>query len=156
MTQQRLYTLGYAGLSIDEFLDRLRGAQVEVLADVRDNPFSRKAGFSKKPLAEAVTAAGIEYQSWRTLGAPKPIRERIKADNDWRAYTEGFLAHLDESAGEVARLTELAGTRTVCLVCYEADANRCHRRFVADAVQAAGGPLPVHLKATGPQGALPL
>ena len=103
-----------------------------------------------------MTAAGIEYQSWRSLGAPKPIRERIKADNDWRAYTAGFLQHLDNSAPEVARLTALATQRAVCLVCYEADANHCHRRYVADAVQAAGGPLPIHLKAAAPQGALPL
>ncbi|MBM3506162.1 MAG: DUF488 domain-containing protein [Alphaproteobacteria bacterium] len=171
MAKRHLYTVGYEGLSVGDFLDLLRGAGVEVLADVRDNPFSRKAGFSKKPLTEAVTAAGIEYQSWRSLGAPKPIRDRIKADNDWRAYTAGYFEHLEAEHAEVARLTALAEARTVCLVCYEADANRRaggtlhapsarparrHRRYVADAVQAAGGPLPMHLKAAGPQAALPL
>ncbi len=137
-----LFTLGYEGLSMDEFLELLRGAHVQVLADVRENPYSRK------PLSEEVTGAGIEYQSWKPLGAPKPIRDRIKADNDWRAYTKGFLAHLEvpETAADVARLTALANEKVVCLLCYEADANRCHRRYVADAVQAAGGPMPVHLR----------
>ncbi len=113
----------------------------------------------------------MEYQSWRSLGARKAIRDRIKADNDWRAYTAGFLQRLDDSVAEVLRLTALASGRVACLVCYEADANRCHcrvvpkarcarlarvRRDVADAVQAAGGPLPVHLRAAAPQGVLPL
>lgn len=155
---KHLFTLGYEGLSMDEFLELLRGAKVGVLADVRENPYSRKPGFSRKPLSGEVTGAGIEYQSWKTLGAPKPMRDRFKADNDWRAYTEGFLAHLEvaETAAEVARLTAIANERVVCLLCYEADANRCHRRYVADAVQAAGGPLPVHLRVGSAQGSLEL
>lgn len=151
---RHLYTLGYEGVPMTEFLDLLEGAGVQTVVDVRDNPYSRKSGFSKQPLSEAVQTAGLRYVSWRTLGAPKAIREAYKADNDWREYTRGFLAHLDARADEVAKLTELANRETLCLVCYEADANRCHRRFVADAVQSAGGPVVVHLRARAAQTAL--
>ena len=151
-----IYTLGYEGVSTDHFLDLLQAAGVQTVVDVRDNPYSRKAGFSKKPLSDAVESAGLKYVSWRALGAPKPIREAYTSNNDWREYTRGFLEHLDLQAAEVAKLTDLANQETLCLVCYEADANRCHRRYVADAVQAAGGPVVVNLRARAAQSSLPL
>lgn len=156
MGEKHLYTLGYEGVSMTEFLDILEAAGVRTLVDVRDNPYSRKSGFSRKPLSEAVEGAGMRYLSWRALGAPKAIRAAYKASNDWREYTRGFLAHLDTRAEDIAKLTELANAEALCLVCYEADANRCHRRYVADAVQSAGGPLAVHLRARAAQTALPL
>jgi uncharacterized protein (DUF488 family) len=156
MSPSAIYTLGYEGVSMDHFLDLLQAAGVQTVVDVRDNPYSRKAGFSKKPLSEAVEGAGLKYVSWRALGAPKPIRDAYKSSNDWRDYTRGFLEHLDAQLWEVAKLTELANRETVCLVCYEADPNRCHRRYVADAVQAAGGPVVVHLSAQAAQSSLPL
>lgn len=156
MDGKYLYTLGYEGVSMTEFLDILEAAGVRALVDVRDNPYSRKSGFSKRPLSEAVAGAGMQYLSWRSLGAPKTIRAAYKANNDWREYTRGFLNHLDAQAADVARLAALARATTLCLVCYEADANRCHRRYVADAVQAMGGPLAVHLRAGSAQAHLPL
>ncbi len=42
-----LYTLGYEGLSLAEFFDRLAQAGVSRLVDVRELPLSRRPGFSK-------------------------------------------------------------------------------------------------------------
>src|SRR5476649_1046545 len=56
-----LYTFGYEGLGVGEFIDRLRTAGVGTVVDVRELPLSRKKGFSKQSFAEALRAAGIEY-----------------------------------------------------------------------------------------------
>src|SRR5690606_3603293 len=45
-----LFTVGYEGLSIDEYLNKLIKHNVSVLIDVRNNPLSRKYGFSKTQL----------------------------------------------------------------------------------------------------------
>jgi uncharacterized protein (DUF488 family) len=57
-----LFTFGYEGLSIADFIARLTSSGVREVFDVRDLPLSRKRGFSKKSFAAALEAAGISYQ----------------------------------------------------------------------------------------------
>ena len=129
-----IFTVGYQGLALADFLGLLGAHAIEHLVDIRESPVSRKAGFSKAALSDAVEHAGIRYSHVRALGCPKPIRDRYKATGDWDRYTRDFKIYL---AGQGTALAELraavAGQRT-CLLCYEADHERCHRRFVADAV----------------------
>lgn len=140
-----LFTLGYEGLSIDAFIDRLTRAGVETVVDVRELPLSRKTGFSKRGFAAALDAAGIAYTHLPALGCPKPIRSAYKRDADWPAYVRQFHAHLVSQPAAVDALAELAGTTTACLVCYEADARYCHRAIVARAVEQIGGLTVTHL-----------
>src|SRR5690606_13764328 len=45
-----LFTIGYEGISLEEYLNRLVRNNVHVLVDVRRNPLSMKFGFSKSQL----------------------------------------------------------------------------------------------------------
>ena len=45
-------TIGYEGLSLEEFFGLLREGRVERIVDVRQMPLSRKKGFSKNVLRE--------------------------------------------------------------------------------------------------------
>jgi len=56
-----IYTVGYEGLALEEFLQRLQSAKVQIVVDIRDVPLSRKHGFSKTALAAAIGAAGLKY-----------------------------------------------------------------------------------------------
>jgi hypothetical protein len=49
----------------------------------------------------AITAAGMEYRHVRELGCPKPIRDRYRADGDWRRYTTAFMAYLRKQAAAI-------------------------------------------------------
>lgn len=147
MTSLALFTFGYEGLTIEAFVDRLKEVQVEVIVDVRELPLSRKKGFSKTAFREVLARAGIAYEHRPALGCPRPIRDRYKADGDWTAYTRGFLAHLLQEKVEVATLARLARSQAACLVCFEADFDRCHRTYVARAAHAAGAPVVRHLTA---------
>lgn len=144
-----LFTFGYEGLSIDAFIARLKKAGVRTVLDVRQLPLSRKPGFSKGALSTALHTAGIVYTHVPALGCPRPIRDRYKADGDWAAYVKAFSAYLAGQGDVVAELAHIAKKTSACLVCFEADYNRCHRSIVARATARAGGPRVVHLTITG-------
>ena len=140
-----LFTCGYEGLSVDRFLARLKGAGVHKIIDVRELPLSHKPGFSKRPLSRALEGAGLAYEHIPSLGCPRPIRKRYKADGDWLAFTSAFRAHLAKQSDAVRDVVRIAKTARTCLLCFEADYNRCHRKFVAHAAARAGKLRVVHL-----------
>ncbi|MFK4538026.1 uncharacterized protein (DUF488 family) [Bradyrhizobium ottawaense] len=142
---RHLQTFGYEGLTIQAFIKRLKEAGTEVVVDVRANPLSRKHGFSKKSFAAYLQKAGIRYVHSVGVGCPKPVRDRYKADNDWAAYTVGFKKYLKGRAEDVAQIAAIAKSASTCLICFEADFERCHRKFVADAAASVGGFDVVHL-----------
>ena len=72
-----LYTIGYEGLNQDGFLKWLHYFNIDVVADVRDLPLSRKKGFSKTGLSDFLIKEDIEYFSYRELGVPKERRNQF-------------------------------------------------------------------------------
>lgn len=134
-----LFTFGYEGLSLEIFLARLKGAGVKTVIDVRANPLSRKKGFSKSALACALDEAGIAYRHVVQMGCPKPVRDKYKKDENWSAYTRGFLAHLKKNNEALAEVVAIAKASPSCLICFEADFDRCHRTFVARGAASLGG-----------------
>lgn len=129
-----IFTLGYEGASVEDFVATLKAAGVDTLVDVREFPISRKKGFSKNALREAVETADIKYVHLVHLGCPKPVRDQYKADKDWAAYTVGFMRHLEGQHDAVTELALLSAHANACLVCFERDYNFCHRSMVANAV----------------------
>lgn len=109
--------------------------------DIRDAPISRKPGFSKTALAEAAVAARIRYSHLRALGCPKPIRARNKAAPDWARYTRDFKLYLAAQGPALLELRTIAEQAPACVMCYEAEVNRCHRLFVAEAIARPGDDL---------------
>jgi uncharacterized protein (DUF488 family) len=144
MTDQ-IFTFGYEGLPLKAFIARLKSAGIQAVVDVRANPLSRKPGFSKRALSSALHDAGIDYDHRPAMGCPKPIRDRYRNDGDWAAYTRGFLAHLKGQNEELKEVAQIAGRSRSCLLCFEADFNRCHRTYVARAAAKLGGLQVTHL-----------
>jgi uncharacterized protein (DUF488 family) len=142
-----LYTFGYEGFDIESFMVRLKTLGVESIVDVRELPLSRKKGFSKTALGERLKQAGIGYFHAPALGCPRPIRNRYREDGDWRAYTRDFQTYLATQEATVQQLARFAGSSAVCLICFEADFNFCHRTYVARAATRAGGPPVQHITA---------
>jgi uncharacterized protein (DUF488 family) len=142
---RRILTFGYEGRSLSEFVARLQDVGVRTIVDVRANPLSRKPGFSKASFSTALQAAGISYLHVPALGCPKSIRERYKVDGDWSAYTQEFCKYLNEQGDALTEVARIAQHAPSCLVCFEADFNRCHRTYVARAVGRMGRLRVVHL-----------
>jgi uncharacterized protein (DUF488 family) len=129
---QTLATIGYETATQDEVIDKLKRAGVEVLIDVRAVAASRRAGFSKRVLAASLEAAGIDYLHLRQLGTPKPGRDAAHKGRIAEMHAI-YEAHLRDPAAqlELAKAREIARERKAALLCYEADAGRCHRTIVA-------------------------
>lgn len=126
-----IVSVGYEGRDLADFIDLLVANQVGTLADVRLNAISRRIGFSKTRLAQALGDAGIEYVHLRCLGNPKDNRERFR-----RGPLDEGIAHFREvltSAEAEQALSELgskASSEVVGVMCFEADHRHCHRAVV--------------------------
>ncbi len=146
-----LFTLGYEGTNIRQFLRVLEARRITTLVDVRDMPISRKPGFSKGSLAEGCENAGINYEHWPLLGCPKAIREDYRADGDWARYTRRYKLHLETLGETIEQLSARALKERLCLVCFEANPAFCHRSYVAEAAQELTSQTieVIHLTATG-------
>jgi uncharacterized protein (DUF488 family) len=68
-----IFTIGYEGIRLSDFLDILNAQGISHLIDVREHAFSMKRGFSKTPLKIALESSGIRYDHFQMLGAPKPV-----------------------------------------------------------------------------------
>ncbi|WP_238311253.1 DUF488 domain-containing protein [Methylobacterium organophilum] len=135
-----LFTIGYEGLDPERLHAALKEAGVATLADVRAVANSRKRGFSKGALKAGLEEAGLGYAHLRALGTPKAGREAARAHDAGlmrRIYCEEVL---DTADGGLAldALAELAGRAPVCLLCFERDPERCHRRVLAERLAARG------------------
>jgi uncharacterized protein (DUF488 family) len=147
MKAAAIATIGYEGISVEEFVARLKRNRIALLLDVRELPLSRRRGFSKSALSKLVARAGIQYQHMRELGCPKPVRDRYRLDSDWAQYLKSFKEHLRSQSSAISALATLAKANRVALVCYEADPQMCHRTIVAQAAASKNGATVVHLLA---------
>jgi transcriptional regulator with XRE-family HTH domain len=131
-----LWSAGYEGRDIDSFVAALLSAQIDTVADVRLTPVSRKPGFSKKRLGEALGRAGVEYLHLRGLGNPRenraPFREGRVAEGQARFRA---LLHTEAAQGDLTVLAERGSTSRVVVLCFERDEEHCHRKVVLDVVR---------------------
>lgn len=140
----RIVTIGYEGASLSDFLAALRTAGVDHVLDIRELPISRRRGFSKTALADALAAAGIAYTHERALGSPRELRHQLRNDGNLERFFVDFREYL---ATQQALLKALADTLTgtVALLCYERDHAECHRSVVATALARRTRTTTVHL-----------
>lgn len=133
--QPRIFTIGYQGATVAEFLDALKQARVERLIDVRALPLSRRPGFSKTPLKAALHEAGITYVHLRALGTPAEGRAAARAGRHQElARIYASQLELPEAIAEGAMMLELAAEKPSALLCFERDPAVCHRSLLLDAL----------------------
>lgn len=144
MNPVRIFTIGYEGTTVPEFVGALQKAGVERVIDVRALPLSRRPGFSKSPLKAALAEAGIDYVHLKALGTPADGRAAARAGRhaDLERIYAGQL-ELPEAMVQSAQMLELARERPSALLCMEREPAHCHRTLLLEAV--APGAEVVHL-----------
>lgn len=125
-----LYTIGYEGRSIDDYLNQLVMNGIRKLIDVRANGVSMKPEFSAKRLANSCSLLGILYEHIPRLGIAsvkrKGIADKAELFNEYRnELVCDRIEHLNE-----LRETICVAKR-VALTCFERDACDCHRSILA-------------------------
>lgn len=141
-----LYTVGYEGRDVDGFVALLQRHRLDELIDVRLTPSSRKPGFSKTRLSEALADAGIEYRHLGELGNPRENRDGFRRRQ--QAAFDTYRAHLGNgSRHAVDAVVDAARQRSVVLLCFERDVTTCHRNIIVEVAQEQAPSLPVlHLE----------
>src|SRR5438270_13202478 len=89
-----IFTIGYEGAALQDFVATLQHSCIQRLLDVRQLAQSRRRGFSKNALAAALAEVGISYTHLPQLGDPKPGREAARR-GDIAAFQSIFEDHLE-------------------------------------------------------------
>ncbi|MEX2411334.1 MAG: DUF488 domain-containing protein, partial [Candidatus Paceibacterota bacterium] len=129
-----LFTIGYEGISLEEYLNRLIKNNVKLLVDVRKNPLSQKYGFSKSLLSNFCSRLGIDYIHIPEVGIDSSMRRELNNQAD---YDELFLEYRNTVLNETAEIQNtiiglLERYKRIALTCFEADTCQCHRTHLAE------------------------
>ena len=139
--REMIYTIGYQGLTIEEFLNILTENDVNVLCDLRHSTSSRwKPDFSKKRLADRLAQLEIKYIHIPQLGIESARRKNVSSDEDLAKLFEEYSAELPRHKQELQELKTLHNQHhKIALTCLERDPQQCHRTYVSDYLNATHG-----------------
>lgn len=131
-----VYTIGYEGRGIRDFVNQLMANRVELLLDIRDNPISRNRDFCKSRLEQTLERHGIQYQHVKGLGTPKQIRDEYKLTGNKERFVRAFSTFLNTREGDIKELYGAVLASVCCVMCVERDPATCHRSLVGERLQS--------------------
>jgi uncharacterized protein (DUF488 family) len=136
-----LYTIGYEGISLEHYLNRLLKNDIKILIDVRNNPLSMKYGFSKSQLKRCCENLGIQYLHLPEVGIQSQQRQELNTQEDYdklfEVYRRSSLPKTIQTQQEILAL--LVKNKRIALTCFEANICQCHRKHLAEAIQKLPG-----------------
>jgi uncharacterized protein (DUF488 family) len=131
-----LFTIGYEGISLEEYLNRLIKNNITTLVDVRRNALSMKFGFSKNQLKQYCNSVGIEYLHIPEVGIQSDFRQSLNSQADYDGlflhYTSNSLPLTVKYQNKIFSL--LLEKKRIALTCFEANICQCHRKHLAEAI----------------------
>jgi uncharacterized protein (DUF488 family) len=130
-----IWTLGHSTRSLGEFLAILDAHDIELVADVRRFPGSRRLPhFAGPALERSLAAHGLAYRWLPALGGrrrPAPESPNVAWRHPaFRAYADHV--ETEEFADGLFELLTLAHGLRTAIMCAEVLWWRCHRRLIAD------------------------
>lgn len=129
----QLFTIGYEGKTLEQYINLLIINDVHLLCDVRKNAYSQKYGFSKSQLEKACVGVGIKYVHIPQLGIESEFRQDLRSqkdyDNLFEFYEENTLKQNQEYLLKVRELID--SEKRIALTCFEHNPKECHRARVA-------------------------
>ncbi len=140
-THHIIYTIGHSTRSITDFISLLKELGIEVLADIRRFPGSKKyPWFNKENLEKELRKNNISYIHMEDLGGRRKVQPNSQNDR-WRNDSfRGYADYMetDEFKKAVLELEKTASEKTTAYMCSEAVWWSCHRSMVSDYLKAAG------------------
>lgn len=140
---REIWTVGHWTCPEETFIGRLDDQGIDVLADVRAQPGSRRSPqFSQDVMPEWLERAGIAYVYLAELGGRRrkqdldPLVNAGWRNASFKNYADYTL--LPEYERGITRLTSLADRGRVAVMCGEPMPWRCHRLLIANTLTARG------------------
>lgn len=145
------FTIGYEGISIDGYVNKLIANHIQTLVDVRKNAYSNKFGFSKKELLYCLEKSGIKYIHIPELGIESEKRQELKtakgsSSNGYDLFSSGvknienklfddYKTNLPSKQKYIDKLLQiLQDDELIAITCFEADYKCCHRHVLAESL----------------------
>jgi uncharacterized protein (DUF488 family) len=130
-----VWTIGHSTRGIEEFLGLLKENQIQVLADVRRFPGSKRhPQFGQVQISDSLARSGIDYVHFPQLGGRRPALPN-SVNMAWRnAAFRGYADYMATPlfADGMKQLTDLATTKPTAIMCAEALWWQCHRGLISD------------------------
>lgn len=131
-----LFTIGYEGVSLENYLNKLVKNDVKLLVDVRKNSLSMKFGFSKSLLTKYCESIGINYIHIPEVGINSDQRQELNSQKDYDELFEKYkkTTLLETNSYQETIINLLTKYNRIALTCFEADVCQCHRKPLAEAI----------------------
>src|SRR5262245_134278 len=144
----KLYTIGFTGKSAQKFFELLEKNGVKKIVDTRISNNSQLSGFAKgQDLAFfARRLANIDYEHELKFAPTRELLDQYrKKQISWESYTTQYLDLLQQR--DLKSWVEIDKLHESCLLCSEHSPEKCHRRLLADYLQAINPDIQIiHLK----------
>lgn len=130
----QVFSLGYQGLSLDQYTSALLEVGVGMVLDVRETPWSYNRRYIRSVMEKALNAVGIDYQHLKECGNPSANRKTASSPQEcldrYRTLLAGEQGCLDRLLSQIAAADSRG--RPACLTCYEHDPVDCHRTILLE------------------------
>ena len=149
--QNTLFTIGYEGISIDTYINKLLQNHIGTLVDVRKNAYSNKFGFSKKEFMYCLEKSSIKYIHIPELGIESEKRQELKtakssSSTGYDLFGNGvksienklfddYKNNIPSKQKHIEMLLKiLTQDKLIAITCFEADYKSCHRHVLAESL----------------------
>jgi uncharacterized protein (DUF488 family) len=148
---RRIATIGVYGFTVEAFLEKLAGAGVGLLLDVRQRRGVRGPEYAwanSARLQRALAAADIGYRHVKELAPTTELRQLQYREDDRQGvgkrnrvalaaeYAERYTREILDPFDLGALVAQLPDDSTTALLCVERDPDACHRSLVAERLRA--------------------
>ncbi len=136
-----IWTIGHSTRSFETFVAMLHSFRIELVADIRSYPGSRKfPQYNKETLEISLPENKIQYIHLKYLGGRRKVLVNSK-NTGWRhAAFRGYADYMetDTFKAGIKALEKPALKQRVAYMCSEALWWRCHRSMVSDYLKFHG------------------
>lgn len=148
MGEKTIWTVGHSTHEFPVLLSALRVSDIEVVTDVRSQPFSRRnPQFNRERLRATLADAGLRYVFLGAELGGRPPEAEFYGDDGHVRY--GAVARTGRFDSGLQRLLDEAGNHRVAILCSEENPARCHRRLLVGRVLVGRGVDVVHIRGDG-------
>jgi uncharacterized protein (DUF488 family) len=129
----KVATIGFTQKPLRRFVDLLRGAEVDLVVDIRLHNKSQLAGWSKRDDLDFILKTfGIGYTHRPALAPSAELLDSYRKSHNWTNYEQEYPRLLEERQVYDSLHELLSSNKRACFLCSEAQPERCHRRLLCE------------------------